>query len=1379
MLAWIGVSNVSAQLSNADELTAIIGSTPVTTMTTGTYYVLQNSSTGEYLVDNNGTYATNITAPVNGDADSEGIFNYMFTRTSAGYIQSAAGNNLPELQAGININEVTVGQGGQLAPRKNPSAGVYTVSVGTSSTYVYLSNNSLFLNCDLLGATVQGSYSDWKMLPVTLINRGESTICNLTYIYKNGDTEWYREIKTVVVGDSYPDLYPQPLGVKYTNVPYGDITGSEEVIINCELTDECPVKIFSADFSSAKWLFLSINSTNYHLRYVANQNYITVNTSQTTRPATTSDYGYQWAFVGNPLIGFMLMNRLAGDGKILVSAAPSSTNSGGDTYPFMTNESGVNTNTYNKTWQLTEIYNGFMLSRPGEGTYINNRGGKMSYWTSYDYGSVITAAPVDMSMTAPTLDTSKTYMLVNKLTGKALADKEVDGSHVAYPIDPDAADHYCIWTATKSGNYYYFKNYGNSTNYYIGKTTPSGDPNAYIPLVTSASSGTYYVREAADDGYYYLLTSTSTASGTKDRVALADNNGQYTTYGGAFGSAMEWELREVTPETPRTNASSITSGNYYRLINRNYTDYAMSEAGGKVAATAINREAYNQVWKITQSGSGYSLQNALTGKYIQMNPGTSTQFSTGTTSRAFTSHTTTSNDTTFFAFDSGNNGYNSLHCASSYNVVGWTYDADASYWILENVTLSDDDLANIEATRDIANGSGTNYTTQLTTFFSDYACTTLKSTYASMTDTELRSAMSSLPTELQDMAVRVKNDTWNSDATFNRYEKDFRIHSYEIYSDCDAWYSITKVGPFAHLFNPTGIQAKAGDIIYLFVDTNKKDSYATLQAELVTGTNRTGTTTTLSRGYNAIYVNDDCELFITYLLTNTSKSCNDYPSIKIHIEGATCNGCFDMHRGHTNNDWMWLKSNMFKNKYLHVKGESTLLNVLLDEVKAENNATGVMKIWDFVFDTEESLSGCDQWKTSGRYKMMINNFRNETDYPYPHWGSGHGTSHPTLNSSYLFNYNGLANIGVNGGHLWEITHEIGHGHQTPIKTVGTTEASNNTLSQICNYYANGNELFQSARSSRGVGVANMLEKFNSGYSWIDISGQRGGDSDLWLSNRWLYQLWMYFDLQKNYKPDTNNGFAFMSDLYDAMRSDPITYGTTTSNPGTAANDYLKMAKYAAQLTETDLSEFFQGWGFWELTPTISNDNDVTASNIWYYNDYTTYYLQTSQTSVNTVRSAMQAYEKKSNIIFMEDRAVGSTLPTYNDAATSTFGETGYYETYTDKVTKAYDYTLSDTTVTMTEGEGAVGFKIYDSDGNLVYLANTNSFTVSSDIATGLNNGTYYIVAAQGDGTDYRMGECMEYDTIGELAKLIQKALNGQATWSQIDAKVQKVLEHQF
>ena len=805
----------------------------------------------------------------------------------------------------------------------------------------------------------------------------------------------------------------------------------------------------------------------------------------------------------------------------------------------------------------------------------------------------------------------------------------------------------------------------------------------------------------------------------------------------------------------RAFESSITSGSYYRLYNATYTTRCMDGAGGVVAGVAADASSYSQMWKITKSGSTYTFQNVLTNQYIQAARGTSVQFLTGTSSVNFTGITSGSGTSTKFAFysGSGTSSYTALHCADTqnYNVVGWQATAEASYWQVEKVTLTSAQQTELD---NIHSFLSNDYTSQLTTFFDDYACTTLKSNYASMTDANLRSAMSSLPTAIQDMAVCVKNSTWNSSkgSTWNEYEKDFRIHSYEIFSNCDLWYDKLKIGKFSHLFHPTGVKVSTGDYVYIYVGADVADSNASLEAEIVSGCDREGATFTLHKGYNAIYAPKSGEVFVSYLLNNVDKSCTSYPNITVHIEGGTMNGCFDMRgHGHTNDDWAWLKSNMFSDTYLHVKGNSVLLNVYLASVTGESNAVGVMNIWDFIFDKLQSLSGCDSYKASGKYKMMVNPFDNGTTGTNPFWNNGnHGSSHPGITSSGIFSYNNLSNVGTDGGQIWEIAHELAHGHQTPVNMAGQTESSNNSLVQCLNLLASenvGTNMFQSVRSSRGDGVKALVSRFNSGYSWIDIASIRTQSTydDLWLGNKLLFQLWLYFDYLGNYQPaGGNTGFSFISALYDKMRTNGMVHSANSSSPGLASKDYLLLAQYAAEITQTDLSEYFEAWGFWKLEPTVSNSSDIASSSTWYMSDYNGYYVKTAQSYVDAVKNAMKSYTKKGgNIMFIEDRCTGSTLPTYNGKGVATFGETGYYGTYSQKITTPYSFSTSYSgygsnrtySVTMAGGTGAVGFKVYDASGNLVAISNTATFTVSQDIYNGLKNGTYTVKAAQGDGAD--------------------------------------------
>ena len=898
-----------------------------------------------------------------------------------------------------------------------------------------------------------------------------------------------------------------------------------------------------------------------------------------------------------------------------------------------------------------------------------------------------------------------------------------------------------IWKITSRGTGYSLQNA--ATGKYIQGVSTSSEQ-----FKTNSSAVTFYSgkRTVNNRTQFWFSTQNSTSSYTALHCAATQAYNVvswYATNSGTTEDASYWFLEEVEVDEniiASLQAQSTLTTGYYRLTNASYSDRSMADGGGYVQTPTTLESSYTQIWKLAISGSTCTLQNALTEKYIQSNTSASAQYKTGTSPFSFNIIPKESDGKFLFSFQNPSSNWFGLHSAAtqSYNVVGWNYADDPSYWILTKVDVDETELQNLR------NSLNVDYTTQLATFFSDAACTTLKSAYQNYSDANLRSAMSSLPTELQDMAIRVKNDKWNANTTFNSYEKRFRIHSYEIFSNSDLWKAKTGTGPFAHLFHPTGIQAKAGDIVYLFVSNDLKDSDASLEAECVAGTDRKGAAYTLKKGFNAIYVPYESEIFVSYLLNNTDKSCNDYPKITVHIEGGTCNGCFDMRgHGHKNSDWEWLKNNMFKNTYLHVKGNSTLLNCLRERIvdtSNTQNVEGIMGIWDYVFDTEESLCGTDKWKSTGHYKMMVNNYDNEAG-GNPFWGNNYGYSQPGIYKDKIFNYSTLSNVDIDGGQIWVIEHELGHGHQGPINLSGQTESSNNSLAQAVNFLTVQSGLFSTNRSSRGEGVNAMIARFNQdgGYSWIDYGGMRtknGNYDDLWISNRWLFQLWLYFDGMKKYKPTENQGYSFMSDLYDAMRADPLVKSSSSSSPANATDDYLKLAKKCAELTQTDLSEFFEAWGFWKLEPTVANDNDIPDSKIWYFGDYTNTYVKTSQTMVDNVRNYMKSLPNKAGgLMFIEDRCTGSTLPTYNGEGVSTFGELGYYGNFDKAITGTYKAEYSGTKVTISGGSNAVGFKVRDEDGNIVALANTNEFTVTTNIINKLKDGTYTISAAQGTGED--------------------------------------------
>ena len=952
-----------------------------------------------------------------------------------------------------------------------------------------------------------------------------------------------------------------------------------------------------------------------------------------------------------------------------------------------------------------------------------------------------------------------------------------------------------LFTITKSGSGYVF------TRKDSDKTLSLSTNGKLAGWNTSNTGGTVWTLVDADDDYVYIKSSKGYLA--PDEGAKV---GSYVYTNKGTGNNARWLIADAATELPNY-VSSITSGKYYRLVSNTNQSVSMADAGGGLVTTQTEKKNYSQVWQLTAKSNGYTFKNLLTGKFITSSPGTSSQWKTGASGATFYSGTSTSDENTLFWFSTQNDvsAYTALHSAPHQNntVVAWTASADASKWLLDIV---DESTLDFDAINELQQSITTNYTTQLTTFFDDYACTQLKSEYASLSDDELRSAMSELPATLREEAVRVKNDKWNDNSTWNNYEKDFRIHEYEIYSDPGAWSNKLGFGPFGHLTQPTGIKLKSGGLVIILVNQNVGNSDGKLYAELVSGVSLSGPQTTLKRGYNAIIASGDCELFITYICTNTSKLLSSFPNIKIHVVGGTCNGTFDMNRGHTESDWKWLLKNMFKDTYLHLRSKWHVMNCYLDRVKNSDNMEGALKIWDYVFETEEKLM--TSRFNDGYYRPIMLVFDNSTGNP--NWGGGR-VSMPGMWGNSSLNYNNLLYTGEAGGQQWVIQHEEGHGHQGPINLSGTTEISNNALAQIVTH-------LWGYRTTRGRAQNATYDYFNNGGTWVDYP--RRGDC-LWLTNKLWYQLWLYFHLKgddgffarwietlrsmdggiKKAGDVENRENAIVrqsaSRTLSELQGKASTYGSWTS-------EYMRMALAACEASQTDLYEFFKMWGFFgyaEDVKTDGGDTDAPQSGIYRIGDYSNYLVRMPM-RVNMVdvdaltwcKNKMQSYEKKApGVMFINDTGELTAIdddaeclkydPTlagkkkqYADSgAQQNQGGLGTYTHFGKNELTTLTYRFSGTKI-IVSGKGAVGFKIYDDTGELVWVSNKTSFTTNTTIVNGIKDGTYSLVASLGDDTDLLLsGPATDYaDGIRSIGAIDNSNLDEKNDGSVFDLQGRKI-----
>ncbi len=869
-----------------------------------------------------------------------------------------------------------------------------------------------------------------------------------------------------------------------------------------------------------------------------------------------------------------------------------------------------------------------------------------------------------------------------------------------------------------------------------------------------SSQTTLYIQRSpnnsdAQTDYYFNISTSSTFS---DKTCLNLGTDSSTLYewtcgGGDEGSdwaaeiVYEVEVDDVVEHIQSDDiyASQLIDGAYYRIISDSYGVH-LTETYNALKCIAEDETNFSQYWQLIQNGSQWYIRNVLTGNYVQRQNTLYNQYTTAETPVGFTIVSTGEDMKNAWFIYNVAGGNMVLHCNSSYNVVPWYDTADASKWDFLEVEVSEED---IEAAReeyaeytDIVDNLST-IQASLDRLFKDKACTTLSDDIVGLSDEELEADTdyASLPESIREMVVKVKNNTWdmptdNSPVT-DSYEKLFRIADYRPYSHYSTMSGNSYTGQsnsYGKLSGPTGIFFNSGEILYIYVDESPS-SDCTLQVELVTtagvpGDHQTGATTNLTAGLNVLRGSEQDMVYIFYQLNDPTKYLDNYPDIKIHIEGGTVNGYWDATRGMTNQDWENMKSLDLLDKchVLNLKTEHLVFAMETDLVQSALTAAHksandsqedielLMRIWDLIPENEESYQGLEELE--GRFRNVWNAFSVNYNYMF---ASTYGTYYENSTLSTIMNYYTMTH---GAGNLWGPSHEMGHNHQAQIKVIGSTESSNNLFSNI--------NVFEAGISTtRGPSpLTNFDDYLANGNTWLD--------RDIWVTTRMFFQLYLYFHVMEN---DT----TFYPRLFKALRKDPISSNGSNSK---GKDDYLHFAEKVCEVADADLSEFFEAYGM--FVPVEDRHVD----------DYSTYYVTTSQSDINSSKRTMQKYERKlGNIMFIDDHiarkladpdnkfeAVVASDGYKTDYSSSyavgevgDFGDFEEYDGHTEHDVDSDYYTRTGNTITFW-GSGCVGHKVYDLDGNLIWACNQAKVTIPSAIRS-LFPDNVIVVAAEENMSD--------------------------------------------
>ena len=815
--------------------------------------------------------------------------------------------------------------------------------------------------------------------------------------------------------------------------------------------------------------------------------------------------------------------------------------------------------------------------------------------------------------------------------------------------------------------------------------------------------------------------------------------------------------------------AQVESGKVYRIVNKLYGTVAFE----KVADHTVNCKKagsstdYNQMWiiKETSIASRYTIQNVYTGRNLGFQNGTNVPFYTTTD----TGYSLYINDNSqyfngCYTITLVKNSNWAMHCASSATCVPWNASAEATNWTFEEVSITAEEIATARETysnfMDVVEHAE-EIAAIYEPLFEDNACTVLKPEYQAMSDSQLLTAIISLPEDLKQIVLKIKNNTWDT----TKREKDFRIYEYKPYSEVNKWANVLYTRLYSPIDNPTGI-CSIDDKGYNYVFVEEIPEGTTIELAETPGTGYFGTNTTLKAGMNIVpAAQADGVLYVRYICdTDTAgKKLADYPAVKIHIENGYVNGFWSKERGHTNADWTYMKKNMFQNEdAIQVKGDYTLFSFRKKEFLAAcpEKITEVLALWDYWNKTQQIFMNIDT------YYAWFNNLQLAMSDDNGFMDAGNHRTHYNNNTlSTIVNYDVITK---DAGSAWGPNHEIGHNNQYAFEIVGTSEVSNNALANMVIFTIG-------THTSRGNDPTNQVVDFENKIPYV-VRGEKEYGSKLFSMTRMYFQLFLY-TYAAGKCPD------FYRQLFERLRYDRLVgwgtrAGDTLDSNGyyvgsmNALYDQLKFAEICCEILQMDLSEFFEAWGFF-----------IPMKNA-FVGDYGHHYVYLHEADINASKARMQKYAKKGgHLMFLEDRVRPSSLmvnealdkeiklvaglsnmeyikdgyrANYSDETKiGTVGDYGQWEDYIDESVKAqgYYYTNVNGRIMIkedTNASGALGFKLYDGEtGELLTYTNTKSMK----IPVRASGKALKVVAAQADGTDYIVPnasegpESMQYETL--------------------------------
>ena len=314
----------------------------------------------------------------------------------------------------------------------------------------------------------------------------------------------------------------------------------------------------------------------------------------------------------------------------------------------------------------------------------------------------------------------------------------------------------------------------------------------------------------------------------------------------------------------------------------------------------------------------------------------------------------------------------------------------------------------------------------------------------------------------------------------------------------------------------------------------------------------------------------------------------------------------------------------------------------------------------------------------------------------------------------------IGTMASSSGSTWGPAHEIGHQHQSIINLEGQTEVTNNLFSNIAVWY-------MGMATSRYDGSQGSLESVLGAFT---TEGSDLYANNIWALTHLYYRLWLYYHL-------AGNNTQFWPRLFELCRQVPLENHPNGTNDGSTT--LLRFYQHACDAAGEDLTEFFRAHGYFEVM-----DNRVVG-------DYYGATYNQSQAQIDEAIASVKAKNYPANyaVLLINDGTSETTFK-HNGAtrrglwdgyATAEFGSVNDFISGDADVTTNYEASLdSDGSITMTGGEGGIGFLMFNEDGELVAFSNKSTFKLGKEAKELYQNGQARIVVVNADNEIIELGE---------------------------------------